>query len=601
MPSDAPHGTTTSKLTASALLHEGRAGRVVLLVHHRDGAEVVPLAEGAAVVVGRVPPADVIVPDVSLSRLHARFTLTDGQLAVEDLGSSNGTVLRAAAVERADLQPGDELRLGAVLVTVHATEGAARLGLLGHERLCALIEAEIARARFFGRALALIMVRAARGPGGAPPYRAFHARVQAALRPVDRLGIYSGDALLALLPEVDAAAAIELGQRLAGAGPEALLSGVATYPDAGTSVGTLLSACRAAAHAATPAAPVQVAAGRAARTLAPTGGAAPVAESAGMRAVLETARRVARGAIPVLLLGETGSGKEVVARFVHEASPRRAGPLVSVNCGAIAPTLLESTLFGHEKGAFTGAVQQQKGVFEAADGGTVFLDEVGELPLPAQAALLRALEAKRVTRVGAAREIAVDVRVVAATNRDLEAMCADGRFREDLLYRLNTVTLSIPPLRERPEDVAPLALRFLAAATGEGWARAIDDEAIELLRAHTWPGNVRELRNAVERAVVIAPGDTIGVDDLPERVRQASARVVSAPAASAPGGGGPGALAVGALEGDFRARMEQLEAAVLEHALEQAGHNQSETARRLGMPLRTLVHKIRAHGIRRPR
>jgi DNA-binding NtrC family response regulator len=191
------------------------------------------------------------------------------------------------------------------------------------------------------------------------------------------------------------------------------------------------------------------------------------------------------------------------------------------------------------------------------------------------------------------------VRVLAATHRDLEAMCAEGRFRADLLYRLNTVSISIPPLRERPEDVPPLARRFLAAASADGGAGAIDEEALDLLRAHAWPGNVRELRNAVERAVVLAPGDTIGVDDLPERVRAASARVPAPSAAEA--ADGPGALTVGALSGDFRTRMEQLEAAVLEHALEQAGHNQSETARRLGMPLRTLVHKIRAHGIRRPR
>jgi DNA-binding NtrC family response regulator len=339
-----------------------------------------------------------------------------------------------------------------------------------------------------------------------------------------------------------------------------------------------------------------------------------------MREVLDTARRVARGVIPVLLLGETGSGKDVVARFLHDVSPRRGRPLVSVNCGAIAPTLLESTLFGHEKGAFTGALQRRLGVFEAADGGTVFLDELAELPPPAQAALLRALETKRVTRVGATKEVSVDVRVVAATNRDLEAMCRAGQFREDLLYRLNTVTIHVPPLRERLEDIAPLVERFLAQATGGGGARVIDPEALALLGAYTWPGNVRELRNAVERAVAIAPDDTIGVDDLPDRVRAgalprqgapgplADARVRGAGGAPASAGHDgssaieiPGALTVAEVEGDFRTRMDQLESALLAHALEQAGHNQTETARRLGMPLRTLVHKIRVYGIKKPR
>jgi DNA-binding NtrC family response regulator len=598
MTGDSRLGLTTTKLPAGASLPPPPQSRVALLVYHRDGAELVPLVEGQPLVVGRAPPSDVIVADVSLSRQHARFTLTEGSVAVEDLGSSNGTVLRGARVDHALIHTGDELSLGGLTVVVHATDGGKRVGLLGHDRLCELIEAEITRGRFFARAFAVLMVRAVRGEAGATHYREFHATVQAALRPVDALGIYSSDTLLALLPEIEAEAAVEIGRKLAASGRGQLLTGVASYPDAGTSVGNLLAACRAAVHDANVASPVQLAA-RATRTLAPTVDAQPIAESAAMRSVLETARRVARGAIPVLLLGETGSGKEVAARFIHDASPRKERPLVSVNCGAIAPSLLESTLFGHEKGSFTGAVQQQKGVFEAAEGGTVFLDEVGELPLAAQAALLRVLEAKRVTRVGATRELAVDVRVLAATNRDLEAMCAEGRFREDLLYRLNTVTLSIPPLRARPEDIAPLALRFLAYASAEGGAQSIDDDALELLRAHNWPGNVRELRNAIERAVVIAPGETIGIDDLPERIRAGSTRSPLASPSLPPPAGLPSGVSVTALEGDFRARMDQLEAAVLTHALEQAGYNQSETARRLGMPLRTLVHKIREHGIKR--
>jgi len=216
----------------------------------------------------------------------------------------------------------------------------------------------------------------------------------------------------------------------------------------------------------------------------------------------------------------TGTGKEVLARLIHEGGPRRDKPLVAVNCGAIPAELLESTLFGHERGAFTGAGQQQKGLFEAADGGTIMLDEVGELPAAAQVALLRVLEEKRVRRVGATREIEVDVRVIAATHRDLEAMVEARSFRRDLFYRLNGVDVTLPPLRARREDIAPLAERFLkkAAKANGREVRSIAPEAMVLLKEYGWPGNVRELRNAVERAVVIA--EAARLLDMPLRTLQ---------------------------------------------------------------------------------
>ncbi len=230
-----------------------------------------------------------------------------------------------------------------------------------------------------------------------------------------------------------------------------------------------------------------------------------------MRAVAELVPRLARSAIPVLLLGETGAGKEVIARLLHESGPRRPRPLVAVNCGAIPGQLIEAALFGHEKGSFTGALQQQKGIFEAADGGTVLLDEVGELPPAAQAALLRVLETKRVVRLGSTREIEVGVRLIAATHRDLEAMCRAGSFRLDLYYRVSPMVIHVPPLRERREDIAPLAERFLqlAAAAEGGPPRTLDPEALALLAAHPWPGNVRPRAAPTPSsgAVVVADGD----------------------------------------------------------------------------------------------
>jgi transcriptional regulator with GAF, ATPase, and Fis domain len=334
-----------------------------------------------------------------------------------------------------------------------------------------------------------------------------------------------------------------------------------------------------------------------------------------MRELLETAGRVAASRVPVVLHGETGTGKEVLARLIHEGSPRRHKRMVRVNCGAIPATLVESTLFGHEKGAFTGAVAQQKGVFEEADGGTVFLDELGELPLGAQTALLRVLETGSLSRVGSTREIAVDVRLVAATHRDLEAMVAEGTFRADLYYRLSTVTLEIPPLRERVDEIEPLLRRFVRQASEAGGhpAPVIEDEAIALLLGYRWPGNVRELRNAIERAVVVARDGLVRAADLPARVQ--AARAAEPPVVAArpsPGAGDTGpvafedppsmdvAAAPSAAAPELRSRLQQVEAQAIQAAMEAAGWKRAEAARRLGMPLRTLARKIKVLGIKKP-
>ena len=267
---------------------------------------------------------------------------------------------------------------------------------------------------------------------------------------------------------------------------------------------------------------------------------------------------------------------------------------MAVNCGAIPPQLVESTLFGHEKGAFTGAAQTRKGVFEEADGGTLLLDEVAELPPAAQAALLRVLETKQLTRVGAARDIAVDVRTVAATHRDLSAMIEAGTFRADLYYRLSTMVLTVPPLRERAEDIEPLARHFIARASEGRGPITLSSEAVARLHGYPWPGNVRELRNAIERAVLVARGPRIEATDLPERVSAAAPQPRMTlppvePQETEPDGAG-----------DLRARLAAYEARVLVEALDATGWNRTETAKRLGMPVRTLSHKMQVLGLRRP-
>jgi DNA-binding NtrC family response regulator len=570
---------------------------VLLLVYHRDGVEAVPLLPGAGVVVGRTSPADVCIADESLSRQHARFLLADGGAGVEDLGSTNGTQIAGRQVTRGAISVGDEVRMGAVTAAIHVLTGAEvpPLGLDGHDAFRAALEAELSRARFFGRPLALLALRALERQGERGV--AWYPRVRELVRPVDRVALYGAGVVEVLLAETGREQALALARKLTD--PESmglrLGCGVACFPGA-ASADELIEAGLEAGRRATAAQAVQVAASEGHRTLSAShdaeGGDGTVMQSPAMRDVARTAAKLASAVIPVLIHGETGTGKEVLARLIHEGGPRRSRPLVAVNCGAIPAELLESILFGHEKGAFTGA-GQKKGLFEAANGGTILLDEIGELPAAAQVALLRVLEEKRVRPVGAVEEIEVDVRVLAATHRDLEAMVAAGGFRSDLLYRLNAMEVTLPPLRERRQDIASLATRFVhaAAKANSRAVRAIAPDAMALLERYAWPGNVRELRNAVERAVVVAEGETIAPLDLPARVRSSGA----APAAPA----APAEPATSRYTGSHKNRMESFERDTLLEALRESGDNQTQAARLLDMPVRTLQHKLHRFGIKR--
>jgi two-component system response regulator AtoC len=309
-----------------------------------------------------------------------------------------------------------------------------------------------------------------------------------------------------------------------------------------------------------------------------------VGASEGMQEVLRQLRKVAPQKTTVLVTGESGTGKELVARAIHELSPRAALPFVAVNCGAIPSELLESELFGHVRGAFTDETRTRKGLAEEADGGTLFLDEIGELPLGLQVKLLRFLEDEEVRPLGDVRARRVDVRVIAATARDLRRAVAAGEFREDLLYRLDVVGVRLPPLRERQGDIAALAAHFLARHARlrpELGTPRLSDEAREALLAHRWPGNVRELEHALERAVVLAEGPVIREDDLPDTVR--------APAR-------PGASHVPetlSIKRETRALEERL----IRAALEKTGGNRTRAAELLELSYRALLYKIKEYGI----
>ncbi len=311
-----------------------------------------------------------------------------------------------------------------------------------------------------------------------------------------------------------------------------------------------------------------------------------VGRSEPMRRVLEQIRKVASTDATVLVLGESGTGKELVARAIHDGGPRRAGPFVSVSCAAIPEGLLESELFGHERGAFTGAVKRKLGRFELADGGTLFLDEVGEMPPSIQVKLLRVLQERRIERVGGEGSIEVDVRLVSATNRDLAKMVAEGRFREDLYYRLDVVQVRLPPLRDRPGDVEELARVFLSRAAPRMGRKVtgFTPEALERLRRHRWPGNVRELSNLVEQALVFADGPEIRPEDLPDGLRRS------------PAGAG---LPVLTGERSLPDVLDDLEKELVLAAMERARGVKAEAARLLGVKPSALYYKLDKYGISR--
>lgn len=314
--------------------------------------------------------------------------------------------------------------------------------------------------------------------------------------------------------------------------------------------------------------------------------------TAGMRRVFEMAERVAPTDTTVLILGESGTGKDLLAQEIHERSPRATKPFVAVNCAALPENLIESELFGYERGAFTGAAQQRKGKFELATGGTIFLDEIGDMNPMTQAKVLRALENRKIERLGGSHSIEVDVRVISATHRDLAAEITAGRFREDLYYRLRVVSLELPPLRAHKEDLALLAASFLEQLGARHSRRVrLSHEAMDLLRRYDWPGNVRELRNALERTLVLARGEEITAADLPEEIRHGTGGL-----ANARNSGGDSYLG----EADFREAKRKFEIAYLKRKLEEHHWNVSKTAAEVGLHRQSLQEKLRELGIQRP-
>ncbi|MBW1873444.1 MAG: sigma-54-dependent Fis family transcriptional regulator, partial [Deltaproteobacteria bacterium] len=321
--------------------------------------------------------------------------------------------------------------------------------------------------------------------------------------------------------------------------------------------------------------------------------ASMVGSSPAMQEVFSTIKKVAKSDSTVLITGESGTGKELVARAIHDQSRRHEGPFIKVNCGALAETLLESEMFGHEKGAFTGATRCKLGRFELADGGSIFLDEIGEITPTLQLKLLRVLQEQEFERVGGEETVSVDSRIIAATNQNLEALVREGAFREDLYYRLHIVPVQLPPLRERPQDIGDLARHFLAKLadrTGKQLS-GITDEALQLLQRYRWPGNVRELENVIEQAMVFSEGEILEDSDLPSNLGQKKVTTSILKQES------DGSLRINLSSATLPEILDEVERTLIVNAYEQAGKVKTETARLLGVKTSALYYKLEKYEI----
>jgi len=558
------------------------APRLSLRVVGDELLDSFPLPPRGEVVVGRGEESDLRIDHPSISRKHALVTADSGVIRIKDLGSANGTHLGDRALEAGEsveLAPGEVVDLGSVMLILQRGYSGRRLRrLLPHGYFEARVEEECERS---ARTAAPFAVARLRAEGDGAP-SAIEQALAEVLRGSDVAGLYApGGEYEVLLPELGAEQTLELLARIEGLAADRgtrVASAFALYPRDGRSAETLVAAaCRGLPGDAAPAA-----------STAPS----VVVSDPAMERVQRLIRRVAPGHINVLLLGETGVGKEVAAEMVHRLSKRASGPFLRLNCGGFSESLLESELFGHEKGAFTGAHQAKTGLLESADGGTVFLDEIGELPASLQVKLLRVLEDRQVMRVGALRPKKIDVRFVAATNRNLEEEVARGAFREDLYYRVNGIAIVIPPLRERVGEIQQLARLFVsqaARAAGLPEPRLADD-AIDLLESYAWPGNIRELRNVMERAVLLSTDDLITEEHLPtEKMRTggiARAATEQSPLSRA---------------GTLRDDVDDLERRRILDALDACSGNQTRAARMLGISRNTLAARLEQFGIPRPR
>jgi two-component system, NtrC family, response regulator AtoC len=570
-----------------------------LLCIDGDRSFLLKIPASGELVIGRGPEAGFAVDDPLVSRTHAHLLLVPEGIRITDLGSRHGTLLNGDRIhDPRILRSGDVVTIGNTLLIARATKTPRVSNVVEPAPFARRLAEELARCTQYERELSVLVVRARDGSDSAQLLAACAER----LRTIDIAAAIGPRHLGLLLPELGVDEAMRFGTALAAG--NALAVGVATAPHEGVDPDSLLAAARAACELHVSGRIVRASE---ANELIELGGHRIVVAEPAMAKLYELARRVARSSIPVLIHGETGVGKELAAATVHACSPRSGEAFISVNCAAIPESLAESELFGHVKGAFSGAIGNKQGYIEAAAGGTLFLDEIGELPPAIQAKLLRVLESGELIRVGEVKPKKIDIRIVAATNRDLQKEIEDGRFRSDLYFRLGAARLEIPPLRERPRDLAVLVTSMLADA-----CRRLDRPPLELsisaavaLYRHDWPGNIRELRHVVEyaAAAVADNGTEVALWHLPKELaatarrerdtgsRDGGAAIAASAAAPVPSPGGPNTFRPIADE------VRDLERSRMIAALRAANGVQNRAAELIEMPLRTFVTKLKRYAI----
>lgn len=572
------------------------AGKIYLL---KDGKNLV----------GRVNKSDIYLDDSQVSRKHAEFILLEGKVTVTDLGSTNGTVVNGKKIESALLKEGDEISIGSSIFTFSLStpiEATIR-GLMGYSQFDRRLFEELDRASRFKRPLSVMMIGLdfdeTKVKGDEKEKESLRKKkfiklvehTKALIRTMDIMAYYGRFELELMLPETGKNDAMILAQRILKITRDdafMLLSiGISSYPEDSKSKDFLIDKSRRALKKAKTERNQIVQSKEDVKTILPGDMQKVVIKSEKMIAIFELVSRIAKSNISVLIQGETGVGKEVIAEDIHYRSDRSQNSLVSVNCAALTETILESELFGYEKGAFTGADQQKIGLFESAKGGTIFLDEIGEMPAKTQAKLLRVLQSKKIMRVGGNREIAIDVRVIAATNKNLEDSIKKGIFREDLYFRLNAITINVPPLRERKEEIPELVdyfVKIFAEENSRG-QMSISREALGFLMKYEWPGNVRELKNCIERACVIAPESTILPEHLALKMTSEESMLKYSKSEDSDA----------TLVGNMRDLLENYEREIILNVLKKTNFNQTKAADLLKVPRRTLVSKIRKYDIKK--
>jgi len=591
-PRTTAHLADTPTLSGPARLHLLVIGEDLYATH------VLPVA--GVVVIGRSPACEVFIDHPSISRRHAVLDVGP-PLAIEDQNSSNGTRVRDVRLgpsQRVEVAPGDLIELGSVqLVIQQRTAAVRRSRVWSHDYFDARLEEECERCELSGGGFAVVHLRFDGSLGDV-----VQDVLARELRTLDIVAIYAPGQLEALLCETTASEGETVGARLSALlqdrGVEVAI-GLACFPADGRDPDSIIGHAVARARGDTPREPA----------------ASVEVPETGMQTLRRLVERIAHGNISVLIQGETGAGKEVIAETIHAMSPRAQHLFLRLNCAALSETLLESELFGHEKGAFTGALAAKAGLLETADKGTVFLDEIGELPQSMQVKLLRVIEERRVMRVGGLTSKAIDVRFLAATNRDLEVEVARGTFRQDLYFRLNGITLTIPPLRERQNEILPLADIFIARACGDANREplAVSPDAATLLLRYSWPGNIRELKHVMERAVLLCSGDAIRPEHLPAEKMRSTRTLRSEPPADFDrptvierSGARPSSQRSKPTPPDdesldFKKDARERERRRIISALKACEGNQSKAAEMLGISRRTLSTKLDQHKLPRPR